>query len=80
MLFFLTGRQRSSWCEWNSGFPGLSRSERRQGKLLQTMKNSGHFNQYLAIHVILFKIKSVHGLKDFFLVFFRVLVDTLAKR
>lgn len=27
-----TGRERSSWCEWNSGLPGMSRTERCQGK------------------------------------------------
>lgn len=28
----MTGRERSSWCEWNTGFPGMSWTERCQGK------------------------------------------------
>lgn len=42
----MTGRKRSSWCEWNSGIPRMSWTERCQGKNIDFNFNIQHIRCY----------------------------------
>lgn len=43
----MTGRERSPWCEWNSGFPGMPWTERCQGKDLLILTLTFNLNLFV---------------------------------